>query len=241
MSTDITQVLQAQSELEVSPDAGGTERGSLPWIYWRGKNGWITYGMGWPTEVARKTRLGCTPLYTYGQFFAGGNKALPYKDSTTGEPRVLHNWRPIQDPYRYILIQGGAKEFCVEQILELGWHRKPPLPGVIFPQLALSTQVDVQCPACRRWFLSDSDRSRHESVMHKDTSQQSSLARELAAATSQYTGPLAEVLKIIVGQQATFAASLAAQQAMMAELMQRIANPKEESESLAPARARKAS
>jgi len=56
------------------------------------------------------------------------------------------------DRYKKILENGGVREFCLEQILELGWHRKPP-KGIKFPQLEGLSPIDHKCKYCGKVVL----------------------------------------------------------------------------------------
>lgn len=180
------------SEFEVRPDAGGEDTSkSYPYMYWRRADGWIVIGPAWATEFVRQSKKGMQPLTAYGEF---------HKQNKDG-------WNSVQEPWRRILQLGGAHEFPLEQVREHGWHRKPPYLGVAFPQLDDARDMgalpdDVQCPTCRKPYLSTEDLQRHELIAHKEQSSNTQLARALAEAQQQgLTGPLAEVLTMLAQTQ----------------------------------------
>ena len=173
---------QALAEFETARvDEYGDDPKSYKHIYWRRPEGAIIVAPGWDSEIANFVKLGFTPLPQYGKFFLE-------------QP----GWAVLREPYREILRRGGAHEFTVAQLLELGWHRRAPYRGVEFPQLEGVEIPEHPCPTCRKVFLSEADLARHESVAHTEASRNQQLARNLANAQKDVTGPLAEVLKAMV-------------------------------------------
>ena len=150
-------------------------------MYWKKpadspEPGFIVIDGGHPVDLAEFSKRGFTPLWKYGQFEDFDKSA---------------KWDMRRDPWRRILELGGAEEFPIEQILEFGWHKRPPRKGVVFPQLAGIEVEEHKCSYCRRVFRALEDLQRHESIAHTTTSQQTQLARHLADAN---TGVLKDVL-----------------------------------------------
>lgn len=162
------------------PDRQWTAPTSGQFMYWRKADGWIVTGPAWPQEYARMVQKGMKPLDRYGRF--------------ADEPRV---WDIRRQPYRQLLQQGGASEFTVAQVLELGWHRQPPMAGVTFPQLASVNHKDVMCEFCRRPYLSEEDLHRHQSISHRERAQNQQLARIIQGASTQADNQIAQALGLL--------------------------------------------
>lgn len=166
----------------------GAMADSAQYGYWRKPDGWITTSGVWPTNYIKKARQGWAALdREYGTFL----------DETK-------EWSIRKDPYRRLLERGGAKEFPVDQILELGWHRDPPRVkgrAVHFPQLTGVETEDVQCLYCRRWFITSIHLHKHQSVMHKEIAQNEQLARVLGenarAVTAGTSSSLGDAVQMI--------------------------------------------
>ena len=131
------------AEVETSPQwaqmaSGRDERV----IYYRRKNGWITWGDSQASKLLVKIQKGATPLAQYGEI----------KDSKD-------LWGPI-------LRAGGAHEFPVEQVLTYRWYKDCPVKGVRFPQLAGVKIIEFPCPECAREFHSPLHLGSHLRVMH---------------------------------------------------------------------------
>jgi hypothetical protein len=216
MANDPTAVLTSMNEFSVEPDREAAESNSLGFIYWRRKDGWITYGPGWPIEMARLVTKGETPLRQYGEFFMFNPELPVVRDGM--RIGVIRKWRPNADPFRLILLAGGAGEFPLSQIEELGWHRKSPIGGVTFPQLDGYVNHDVKCPTCQKLFLSQDNLLKHESIAHSTVSQQTSLARSIADATTAQNEPLAKVMIAMAEQ-------ISAQGAALAKIVERMETP----------------
>ena len=167
----------------VSGDLGGTLKNkSFKYQYWRKPDGTICIGPSWAIEAERCHEDGWESLkLKYGTF--GLSEVRMNED---GE--VVDKWSASQAPWKYIIARGGAKEFTLEQIVEHNWHRKPPYPGVHFPQLEGVEVHDVACNVCRKVFSHLDKRgaeamlNRHESIAHKDASANNALSRSLADA-----------------------------------------------------------
>lgn len=147
---------------------------SFMWGYWRKADGEICASPNWPSEYMQRVDEGWTSLRKYGEFVL----------QQTG-------WNVTREPFRLIFMNGGAKEFSPEQIVSHNWHKRPPYKGIKFPQLDMDFVADTTCKFCRKSFSSYSEESgearalveanlaRHESVSHKDSSQNAGLARAL--------------------------------------------------------------
>lgn len=158
---------------------GGVKKGGA-YIYWRKSDGTIIFGPNTPSERMEYESMGFTPLDKYGTFRA-----------------TAVGWSPMREPFRQLIALGGEVEFTAEQIIDNGWHRKPPYDGIVFPQLEGVETHDVQCAVCNKW-LKDSQRlGVHMSVIHQDRSQTDALSRNLTKAMSEVNGPMAEVLKAL--------------------------------------------
>lgn len=169
------------TEFAVRGDKEGLKGQNGAWCYWRipertDADGNVQHARivgkpAWPSEFMRQMRKGMQPLTQYGEFFP---EKMGYKGQT---------WQYQQNPFRLLLLKGGAKEFSVGQVLELGWHRKAPIKGVEFPQLAGYEGEDVVCGTCRKKFLTVEHLQAHESIAHTTLSSHKALGRQLAEAT----------------------------------------------------------
>ena len=204
----------------------GAHKDSGKFGYYRvASNNYITTGPVWAEEKSRREEKGDEILRKYG-FFQQGPR------SNTA------------DRYRKILENGGVREFCLEQILELGWHRKPP-KGIKFPQLEGLSPIDHKCKYCGKVVLGckvvrgedgsveleedELNRRRHEAIAHKEISNQEQLGRTLATALAQLPGggsgsagdssqALALFAKLVTDMQER----QATQDKLMADLMARV-------------------
>lgn len=187
-------------------DAGGSLSGSGAQGYWRKPDGTITFGAFTVNGLRTLTRKKFMPLYEYPQFTNDPNKAM--------------RWDPMHDPYRLMLEAGGIKEFGLEQIVELGWHRKPHrvlqaqidklrATGVsaqealetVIPQLRGFTRTDVPCPLCPgRVFNSEEELSSHD-ILHKEDVQTrrlgDAISKALTGGQAASTEAMAPVLQML--------------------------------------------
>lgn len=152
------------SDIQASPtwaDQGNSKEEAV--IYYRRRNGWITWGDTQPSKQIIMLRKGATPLPQYGNITASEDL-----------------WGPI-------LRNGGAHEFPVEQVLTYRWYRKDMLPDlrpiqqvgrtmqrvgaqpkVVFPQLVGVKITEFPCPEpCNRTFHSPLHLGGHLRVMHE--------------------------------------------------------------------------
>lgn len=176
-----TSPLQDLAEFEINSDYNpDATEGFAPkvrsylWGYWRKGDGEILAAPNWPTEYMLQVDQGWKSLRQYGEF------ALQQA-----------GWNVNREPYRLIFANGGAKEFGPAQIVGHNWHRRPPYKGVKFPQLDMALVGTATCKFCRKQFSSYSPEpgegaimaevnlGKHESVGHKDASQNAGLARAL--------------------------------------------------------------
>lgn len=119
--------------------------------YYRKPDGWIVLAATTPSNRADYEYKGFVFLPAYGQF-----------DNGTAEPRARQNerdargnpWNPAMEPWRLIFQQGGAKEFCVDQIIAYRWHIRPPYREVRFPQLEGLEITNYGCPECDKGLFS---------------------------------------------------------------------------------------
>lgn len=123
----------------------GLGSGGFPWQYWRRKDGRIITGPE-PRETLFRTyqRKGYTPLPEYG--------LLP----TPGSPVPCCPKRFMRtEQFHVLMARGGAKEFPIAQIINAGWHKKPPIihgKAIKFPQLKGLIIEEVQCDECDKPF-----------------------------------------------------------------------------------------
>ena len=154
--------------------------------YYRQSNKWITVSVVTELEELRYRREGWEPLPQYGRF-----------DMTTVYA--------ANHPLEALFIKGGAKELCLEQIIDSGFHLNPPLVPVCgrlltkfhrghepaclvgaepvhFPQLDGQHYEGYQCRFCDRpQFPTERAREQHEGVMHKDEKSDIRTGETLAA------------------------------------------------------------
>src|SRR3990167_2148230 len=141
--------------------------------YYRQPNGWLTVSPITELEQLHYVSEGWTRLGSYGLV------------EMTSVYMANHPFEPLFQ-------RGGAKEMCREQIIESGFHLKPPMvpvcgkvidqyhrshgsdcwagaQPVVFPQLQGETFSGLDCRLCdRKGFPTERARDQHESVMHKE-------------------------------------------------------------------------
>lgn len=118
----------------------GTAPDKSSQIYWRLENGWIAHGDAHAGARDQRMRRGHTSLQQYGQFLYNRNST-----DADGLP-----WDAREQPWRMIFQNGGAKEFCLDQIFAHNWHIRPPYREVEFPQLEGVYYEVYDCPECER-------------------------------------------------------------------------------------------
>lgn len=182
-------------------------RGSGDWIYYRQKNGWITYSMVGKGRLreAAYIREGWMPLSgdyarNAGQHDYGTFDFLPYY---------------TDHPFEVLFMRGGAREMPPEQVIALGYHLHPPLiprcrlqvgpehrarsqtvghidvcwrgaKPVQFPQLQGRTFAEQPpCNYCdRTYFASSRQRLQHIRVLHKDEMKELVAAQQIGQAVA---------------------------------------------------------
>jgi hypothetical protein len=153
--------------------------------------GYIVTGPVWPMERLRQMDKGMQYLRAYGTF-------------DLQEGGIDSN----MEKFRRILTNGGAKEFPIKQIIELGWHRPQGLPRYArrakFPQLKGVEIHDVTCKVCHRVFSSLEDAqallTKHERIAHREISREAGMIRAFGEAQGQAAGPLGDLLGIVKQQ-----------------------------------------
>lgn len=163
-----------------------------PMGYWRKPDGHIILSQYGENGTERKLDRGFTRL---------GARYGTYSSSAIGESK---------DPLYPLVAKGGLVEMPAEQIIQLGWHRRPDRNArrshrlveslieqamqqhgtdresarlLVMPQLTGHDLTDYLCAACPgRWFTSEGAVLNHESVMHKDAVQSRSIGMAVAQA-----------------------------------------------------------
>jgi hypothetical protein len=184
--------------------------------YWRRPDahptqpGFVMKAPCWPTEHRKRARRGWVELSQYGEFYD-----------------VWDNGQTMtRDPWRHILLSGGAKEFPLAQIRRLQWHRFPPayvVPNpvtgvqmqvtIAFPQLQTDAAgnivlpdgtvwTDFACPDCaptdpNAWCESEIALRKHQSVIHKQVAGQRQLASEIANANRAQAEPVNQAITLL--------------------------------------------
>lgn len=233
---DLNTVLAANNEfasvtsdvVNFGDDSLDSQAESYEWAYWRKPDGYIVQAPFWSTEAMNKMLMKWEPLQAYGTFNIMMNPQ---------EPGGV--WRPTTEPWRRILARGGAREFLAEQVLELWWHVKPPYKNMKFPQIQFNpdgtyTYTDKNgnvvigkdyycdmgpCASARIPYSSQSALSKHQSIAHKDTSQDNRTAR----AFSQANAPIETLVKVLSENQEKANKRAEEQEFKMAQLQTQMA------------------
>ena len=153
-------------------DVFNSEKLTPTWGYYRQPDGWITVSPATDLEMIQYRKLGWTPLTQYGRVEAG----------------TLYF---IENRFEKLLITGGAKEFCLAQIIQTGMAFDPPLlpvcrhpldqyhkahnvecwrgaQPVSFPQLeGVEIPGPFPCRFCQNPKPTEEARNQHEGVAHK--------------------------------------------------------------------------
>ena len=140
--------------------------------YYRQPNKWIKPAVTTALEELKYRREGWEPLPQYGRF-------------------DMNNAYAADHPLELLLINGGAKELCEDQIRQQGLHLHPPIvptcrraltqnhplhnpvcwigaEPVKLPQLESMKDLEpFICRFCDRQSATDQGREQHESVMHR--------------------------------------------------------------------------
>lgn len=192
--TDIKKRGILGDQFNADRDDGYAADDSAPFGYWRKPNGYITWGQYGPNGLPKSLR-GWTPLASYGQRPQSGGAGA---------------WKPEFDPYLMIIARGGLHEFPVEQVIELGWHRKPrhqahashrlvwediersisagvdrddAIRSVLTQFVGRDIPEDITCEFCPdKVFSTAADVRNHEAVAHKDDVRQRELRDSITTA-----------------------------------------------------------
>lgn len=183
---------------------GGGDRMTGRSMYWKKPEndprvtdaGYIVTGSATPQELVRQMDKGFMPLRMFGEFMLWNPN---------------ENWRVSNEPYRRIFQRpGGLMVFPVTQIIEHQWHLVPPYAGITFPQLAGVELTDIRCVECRRWFTSKELLSKHRSVGHRLTANNTALGESIAQAVGQMNQPMADAFRPMADALSKQAAALQA-------------------------------
>ncbi|MEK7111858.1 MAG: hypothetical protein AAB875_00875, partial [Patescibacteria group bacterium] len=166
--------LQEAFDVMIGEPSPGIGRGCAPHMYWKrplqwDSPGWVVLGPTNAESFQKYIRMGFMPLFPYGQHITDTKE-----------------WRTQLDPYRKILENGGAKEFPVDQVIELGWQRKAPTikgKSVEFPQIEGVMEfkgrpiTNPSCEHCTAVFITDAMLSKHTALMHANQAQSTEFVR----------------------------------------------------------------
>lgn len=122
-------------------EEGGLGSGGFPWHYWKRNDGRVITGPE-PRETLHVIykRKGYVELAQYGN--------LP----SPGAPvPCCRHLQQKDHQFHVLMANGGAKELSIDQIINAGWHEKPPVVHgrtIRFPQLEDVVIETVECPEC---------------------------------------------------------------------------------------------
>ena len=163
----------ATTTVEQEALARSQSGGMLTYGYYRQPNGWITVSPMSDMDELKYHKEGWTALTQYGRVEMSSEYA-------------------VDNPLEPLFQRGGAKELCVEQILQMGLYVKPILlpscgtslgqfhkrhsppcwqntTQVHFPQLDGMTDFGpFTCRFCAAVKPTEAARNQHESVAHKE-------------------------------------------------------------------------
>jgi hypothetical protein len=198
------------SQFDVKADRAGEAPDSAKYksCYYRKPDLWITLAPSHPDAFADYVKQGWTPLAQYGEF----------RDRWSNSDEL--------PKLETLFARGGAKEFCVDQILLSGWHRPGQAPyGAEFPQLMGLDHTDVQCPTCRKLFIKREHLENHEQIAHRALSSNNQLARTIAEAQGGQNVGLAAAVESLMQSQAILLEKMAKQDERFMALLERMAPP----------------
>jgi hypothetical protein len=193
------------------PEKTGQAKEDGLYTYWRRsphhrqEPGFVKKTPAWPLYFKKVSGQKWEPLTDYGEFADKWD---------SGEEMIF-------DPFRRILLMGGAKEFPLAQIRELRWHRFPPryvradgsVMTITFPQLTTDPDgnmidergkvlVDHRCPDCAAdapdsWFPTEVSLRKHQRVQHAEIAGSRQQAGDFAKALSGQNAPVAEAIGLM--------------------------------------------
>lgn len=172
VTTEIGQVVVGGQTTQVRANPN---RNAGFYMYYRCPNGEIQYA---PADVSHRSNFseeGRQPLRQYGAF--------------------EWNWITARHPFDQLFLNGGAKEFTVEQIILMGWHKTPPtvtnnlgaLVPVKFPQLDGVDIPDFSCDYCDHGVYTKEGRANHMKVAHKEELEAERMSGAIASGLSGTT------------------------------------------------------
>ena len=179
-------------EQEALQRAVGQPQGSVRpnYGYYRQPNGWIKPAVITSLEELKYRREGWVPLPQYGRFDMGTGYTADH-------------------PLELLLMNGGARELCEDQIRQQGLYMNPPLlptcrqaitqnhkkhspscwinaKPAYFPQVENMTDLGpFDCRFCDRKLPTTQARDQHESVMHKEEKASIRTGESLAGALNK--------------------------------------------------------
>lgn len=189
-----------------------TDPREAPVGYWRlpddrMERGRITLSQYGRNADDQLDREGYTRLRQYGTYKSNGGPGA---------------WQPWRDPWLGIVQRNGLREFDRQQIIDLGWHRRPKRSdheshrqvwqridalmterGLtereaidrVFPQLVGVEFTDVGCNLCPgRIFATMAQKHKHDAVAHKEEVRSRETREAIAAAISESGQSNAELL-----------------------------------------------
>jgi len=152
MQQQIETLRREVASVKVSAAADGGEvitgDSSFPWQYYKKperandpQSGWITCGPGGALSTGQRD------IGSVMHYMGKGMKVISQYGTA---PQPSQTYRTPGGQYIRMLENGGAREFPVSQILQLKWNIKPPIPGIVFPQLeAVRDRIKVfTCYEC---------------------------------------------------------------------------------------------
>jgi len=115
--------------------------------------GWITWADSFSGTKLRDYEVrGFTPLRKYGRLNTSLRERQLAERIEAGEQMTPRQYQAEYIWGAILRHPDGPAEFPVEQILQLGWYKNPPVKGVTFPQLRSHKVKEYRCPECRRLF-----------------------------------------------------------------------------------------
>lgn len=200
-------VSEVKPESKLTPESpfpvqgpGASQNININQMYWRmglkeSRPGWLIVGPG--PETSQATR-----------WEKGGREPLPHLSVTdrvsgkTGIPeRIEQNADKLAtSKFYWLFVNGGAKEFPIEQIVALHWHIDPPFEMTtdVFPQLKKWNVPEPLwchiCPAGRAFHNSPAQLIVHGQISHSLNRKDAQALLETAREKPAGTGGLAPVL-----------------------------------------------
>lgn len=186
-------VMKLATKDKAREEAGDSGAGGWPFQYYKNPTmnvvgekhqqaGWIVIGMGGATPRGQRNigaisgyvSKGLKPLTDYG--VCDTPSALVGKYGKYG----------ILMPF---LEAGGATEVPASQVLAYGWHKRPPIPGLLFPQYEeiKGSELEFLCEDCdlQLWFTKDDQDTTRACFFHLRNAHEYSRAEAVLALQAQ--------------------------------------------------------